>query len=480
MTGQALWQADAAAQATGGQMKGNWSQGHADITGISIDTRSLVAGDLFIALQGPKFDGHDYVAQAFEKGAAAAMVHRTIEGLENDAALLMVDDTLGALWRLGAAGRERSKARFIAVTGSVGKTSTKEALKNCLSAQAPTAASPGSLNNHWGVPLSLARMDQNATYGVFELGMNNPGEILELARLVRPQIGLITNVEAAHLGNFESIGAIADAKSELFQAMDRDGVAVLNRDHPLFHHLRDKAELAGVTKLITFGQHQDSTIRLLNHTLELDGSSVEADVGGKEIHYHVGAPGWHWVTNSLAVLAASFAAGADAATAGRSLADLEALKGRGARHVIPYDSGSFTIIDESYNANPASMRAAISLLGQADPAANGRRVAVLGDMLELGPSSGYLHRKLSEPLREAEVDLVYCCGPEMEKLYRALPKRLQGGHCPNSQELAPMVIEGLEVNDVVLIKGSLGSRMAVILDALLNIEDTPPKAANGG
>ncbi len=479
MSRQTLWRGEDAAQATGGQLHGNWGGDGFGISGVSIDSRSLAPGDLFIALQGPKFDGHDYVAKAFEQGAAAAMVHRTVEGLPEGAALLQVDDTLGALWRLGAAGRARSKARFLAVTGSVGKTSTKEALKACLAEQAPTAANIGSLNNHWGVPLSLARMDPDATYGVFELGMNNPGEILELSRLVRPDVGLITNIEAAHIGNFDSIGGIADAKSELFQPMSPSGTAILYRDHPLYHHLRDKAEMAGLTKIIGFGRHHEAEARLLDYSLDETGSQVSACVFDKLVNYYVGVPGAHWVINSLSVLAACAVVGADVAQACDKMASIKALKGRGARHMIQHLGGEFELIDESYNANPASMRAAIGLLGQAQPKAGGRRIAILGDMLELGKSSVYLHKKLVEPLREANVDLVFTCGTDMAKLQSSLPKRIRGVHCDTSKELVAPVTEAVAPNDVILVKGSLGSRMAVVLEALLNLEDTPPRAANG-
>ena len=253
MTGPDLWTGEEVAQATGGRLTRDWTA-----SGVSIDSRSVEPGDLFIALKGPTFDGHDYAGKAIKAGAAAALVHRRADGIDEGDPLIIVDDTFAALWRLGTAARERSAARLIAVTGSVGKTGTKEALRLCLDPQGITAASVGSFNNHWGVPLSLARMQRDAAYGVFELGMNHAGEISELTRLVRPHVSIITNIEPAHLGNFNSITEIADAKAEIFEGMDANGTAVLNRENAFFHHLRDKAEQAGVGRILSFGRHPDA------------------------------------------------------------------------------------------------------------------------------------------------------------------------------------------------------------------------------
>ncbi len=474
MNAEILWTADEAMQATGGTTAQAWSA-----QGVSIDSRSVAAGDLFIALQGPNFDGHSYVADALEKGAAAAVVEKQPEALAEDAPLLQVDDTLAALWRLGAAARARSGARFIAVTGSVGKTGTKEALRHCLTAQAATSANVGSLNNHWGVPLSLARMPRRISYGVFELGMNNPGEILELARLVRPQVAVITNIEAAHIGNFESVEAIADAKSEVFQAMDPEGIAVLNRDHELFHHLSAKAAEAGVTKLLSFGHHQEADARALSSEQGATYSDVRARIAGQEIAYRIALPGAHWVLNSLAVLAAVKAAGGDVAAAAAALAGLTPLKGRGQRHRIAIPGGSFELIDDSYNANPTSMRAAFDVLSRAEPKGAGRRIAVLGDMLELGAHAVPFHRALDHALIGCGANLVFTCGPAMQELSQMLPPELVGGHSADSDALAPLVCGALGPGDVVLVKGSLGSRMKVIVDALLGLDEGLPPAANG-
>ncbi len=472
MTAAALWTKAQAAAATGGKAKGNWK-----VRGLSIDSRTVTPGDLFIALAGPQFDGHDYVAAALESGAAAAMVHRRPEGLGDDAPLLEVDDTLTALWALGAAARARTKARYLGITGSAGKTGTKEALRHCLAEQALTAANPASFNNHWGLPLSLARMDPATVYGVFELGMNNPGEIRALAELLRPEIAIITNVEPAHIGNFQSLFDIADAKSEIFEPMAEDGVAILYRDHALYHHLRDRAEQAGIGRVVGFGRHHDADIRLLDCRLEAESSRLRVTVAGREFGYSLGTPGQHWATNSLAVVAAVHVLGADLAAAGEAMASLRPLKGRGARETVDLPGGSFELIDDSYNANPSSMRAAFQLLAQTEPK-GGRRIAVIGDMLELGQEAEAMHRRLAPALREAS-DLVFACGPHMAALYETLPASMRGAHAADSSALCPLLTEAVRPGDLLLVKGSLGSRMRVIIDALLDLNQPPAQAANG-
>jgi UDP-N-acetylmuramoyl-tripeptide--D-alanyl-D-alanine ligase len=473
MTEQVLWTATDAQAATGGRASGDWSA-----TGVSIDSRTLQAGDLFVALQGPNFDGHDFLEAAYEKGAAASLVQRAPTGRLAEQPYLIVDDTLGALWRLGAAARARCQAKIVAITGSAGKTSTKEALRHCLSAQAETAANIGSLNNHWGVPLSLARMSPNVAFGVFELGMNNPGEILELTRLVRPHVAVITNVEIAHIGNFKSIMGIADAKAEIFQALEPGGQAVLNREHPLFHHLRAKALEAGVETIIGFGAHGEAEAQLVSFTSEAEGSKVEAEVFGRPLSYRLASHGRHAVLNSLAVLAACALLGGDVGEAAEALKTLTPLKGRGARHWVDGYDGRFLLIDDSYNANPASMRAAFDVLAQSRPEGQGRRIAVLGDMLELGDSAEDLHAGLAPDLAAA-ADRVYCCGPHMAALFAALPQDKQALHAPDSNALAALLSPDIRDGDVVLVKGSLGSRMACIVEALLDLGRRMPRAANG-
>ena len=469
-----LWTSTEAARATGGENNREWAA-----RGVSIDSRSVQPGDLFIALQGPSFDGHDFVAAALEAGAAAAMVHRKPARLPKGAALIAVGDTMEALQALGASARRRSEARFIGVTGSVGKTGVKEALRHCLSVQGPTSASIGSLNNHWGVPLSLARMPRRSVYGVFEMGMNHPGEIRELTGLVRPHVALITTVEAAHKEFFSSIAEIALAKSEIFEGVEPGGAAVLQREHPFFGLLYDRALEAGVERVITFGRHPDADLRLINCSLNGSHSMVRALAGGQLLEFCVGLPGAHWVMNALAVLTSLWAAGGDLRAAVAELATLKPVKGRGDRQVLALPGGGFELIDDSYNANPASMRAAFEVLRQTTLGRDGRRVAVLGDMLELGDEAADLHAALAEPARLAGIDQVYTCGPMMAALHDALPKALRGGHAADAQGLAPMVAAGLRPGDTVLVKGSQGSRMALVIEALKSLGEAPPRAANG-
>jgi UDP-N-acetylmuramoyl-tripeptide--D-alanyl-D-alanine ligase len=349
MSAAPLWTDAQAAAATGGRNTAPWTA-----SGVAIDSRSLTPHELFIALQGPNFDGHDFIAKAFENGAAAAVSHRhpAPDAPGAPGPLLLVEDTMVALRELGQAARARSRARFIGVTGSVGKTSTKEALARCLRAQAPTAASAASLNNHWGLPLSLSRLPHDAAYGVFELGMNHPGEIRDLTGLLRPDVALITNVEAVHIGHFDSLEQIADAKAEIFEGMPAEGVAVLNRDNPHFARLAEQARAAGVARIIGFGRNAAAEARLIDCGLEATGSRVEAEILGTRLSYRVGLPGLHWVANSLAVLATVAAAGADVARAADELARIEALAGRGVRREIDLPEGPFTLIDDSYNGDP--------------------------------------------------------------------------------------------------------------------------------
>ena len=461
MTTAPLWTAKEAALATSGRASGDWQ-----VEGVSIDSRSVAAGDLFIALKGPNFDGHDYAAAALEKGAAAVMVSSLPEGLAADAPVLLVGDTLEALTALGQAARTRSQARFIGVTGSVGKTGTKEALRACLEVQGKTAASVASFNNHWGVPLSLSRMARDSAYGVFEVGMNHAGEISALTAVLRPHVAVITTVAAVHLEYFDSVEGIADAKAEIFESMGADGSAVLNRDNEFFERLAAKAKARGVGRIIPFGEHAEAEIRLETCELEERSSRVRASVFGRELDYRLNLPGRHSVMNSLAVLGAVAAAGADVDRAAAALAETEPVKGRGARHDIPLAGGSFELIDDAYNANPSSVGAAISVLGASRPKDGGRRIAVLGDMLELGAEGKALHAGLAAPLEKDGIDLVFTCGPLMAALDAALPAARRGGHAADSQALAPLVVEALQPGDVVLVKGSLGSRMAVVVEAL--------------
>ena len=474
MSAPALWSAAEAAAATGGRAVGSWQA-----EGVSIDSRSLEPGDLFVALEGPNRDGHGFVAAALEKGAAAALVARRPDGVAEDAPLLLVEDTLEALWALGRAARARSTAGVVGVTGSVGKTGTKEALRSCLAAQGPTEASAASYNNHWGVPLSLARMAPDVRYGVFEMGMNRAGEIGPLSRLVQPDVAVITTIQPVHIEFFDNLLQIADAKAEIFEGVKPGGAAVLNRDNGFFPNLVEKAEAQGIGRILSFGRHPEACVRLLDCSLHATCSSVQALVKDQTLDYCLSLPGEHWVMNSLAVLAAVRALGADVTVAAAAFARLSAMKGRGERHKLTAPGGEFLLIDESYNANPASMRAALAVLGRAETQGVGRRIAVLGDMLELGDMSRESHARLAETVRAGGVDLVFTCGSDMAALHEALPKARRGAHAADSAGLAPIVAAAVGPGDAVMVKGSLGSRMALVVEALMQPSCPPLRAANG-
>ena len=437
------------------------------VSGISIDSRSLTKGEAFFAIQGDNRDGHDFVDMALGNGAGLAVIARAKRGqFAADAPLLLVDDVLEALRDLARAARARLTAQVIAVTGSVGKTGTKEALRLALNPDGETHASAASYNNHWGVPLSLARCPASAKYAVFEIGMNHAGEITPLVAMVRPHVAIITTIEPVHLEYFGSLEKIADAKAEIFTGIEPGGVAVLNRDNAQYARLAAAAKAAGVSRIVTFGEHADAEARLKRFALQADGSTVEADILGTDITYKLGAPGRHLVMNSLAVLAAVSLAGADLALAALALNRLKPATGRGARMTLQMPGGSALLIDESYNANPASMAAAIALLGQAPVGPQGRRIAVLGDMLELGGEGEVLHRALAARITEANVDSVYCSGPLMRALWEALPSGRRGGYAGTAAELEPVVLDTIRHGDVVMVKGSLGSKMGPIVKAL--------------
>jgi UDP-N-acetylmuramoyl-tripeptide--D-alanyl-D-alanine ligase len=436
------------------------------ISGVSIDSRSLKSDEAFIALRGPNRDGHAFVAAAIDQGAALAIVDRNFPASAHEEKLLRVDDTMVALNDLGRASRARAaNTKIIAVTGSAGKTGTKEVLRLALQPSGTVHASAKSHNNHWGVPLSLANMRRDTRFGVFEAGMNHAGELIGLSKLIRPNIAIVTTVEPVHLGFFPSVEAIADAKAEIFQGLEPGGVAVLNRDNLHFERLRREAEKRG-TKVLAFGAAKDADIRLLDTKIGEESSDVTADVMGETVTYRIGAPGRHLVQNSLAVLGSVKLAGSDLASAARALANWQAEAGRGRRSVIEGPRGRIAIIDESYNANPASMRAALAILGLVPRTEFRRKVAVLGDMLELGQEGANLHAGLAPAIDESAVDIVFASGPLMGSLYEALPASRQGGYAPTPEELAPMLLAGVKAGDVVMVKGSFGSRMAPLVEAL--------------
>jgi UDP-N-acetylmuramoyl-tripeptide--D-alanyl-D-alanine ligase len=457
-----LWSAADAARATGGTPTGDWTA-----NGVSIDTRSLNPGDLFVALRGPNHDAHEFVATAFKRGAAAAMIDREIPNNLAMPRLLHVGDTLAGLTAMGAFARARGQARIVAVTGSVGKTGTKEALRLALGACGSTVASAGSLNNHWGVPLSLARMPPDAVYAVFELGMNHPSEIAALTRLVRPHTAVITTVELAHLGFFRSLDEIAEAKAEIFLGLEPGGVAILNRDNPYYPHLAAAARTAGAAQILGFGSDPHAEIRLVDCVLEADGTVVTAIVAGRRLRFRLNIIGRHWVMNALAVLATALALGCEPERAAAALAELTALPGRGRRHELRWRGGTLSLIDESYNASPPAMRAALAVLGSISPGAGGRRLAVLGDMLELGLAAPQLHRELAAALAAAKVDRVFLVGREMAALYEVLPQVQRGGLWPSAEAAIPTLVSFFRPGDVVTIKGSYGVRTTRIVDRLL-------------
>jgi UDP-N-acetylmuramoyl-tripeptide--D-alanyl-D-alanine ligase len=464
MSERTLWTVEAMAAAMRASQSGDLPPG---ISGISIDTRSIKPGEVFFAIKGDSRDGHDFVPGALRSGASVAVVSAEhADRFAANAPLLIVSDVLDGLRDLARAARERTQAKVIGVTGSVGKTSTKEALLLALSKDGETHASASSYNNHWGVPLSLARCPQSARYAVFEVGMNHAGEITPLTKLLRPHVAVITTVEPVHLEFLGSVEAIADAKAEIFQGLEPGGAAVINRDNPHFERLNHAAATAGVKRVLSFGESAGADARLIKCALQPDSSTVQASILGSDVTYKLGAPGRHLVLNSLAVLASAALAGADLALAALALSELKPATGRGTRITLDIPGGAALLIDESYNANPASMRAAIALLGQADIGARGRRIAVLGDMLELGPQGAALHGSLAEAIDAHAVDLVYCCGPLMRSLWEALPPGRRGGYAETSATLEPQVLAAVQPGDTVMIKGSLGSRMGPIVKAL--------------
>ena len=471
-THRPLWTQDEAARATGGRAEGHWS---AD--GVSIDSRTVQPGDLFVALRGPTHDGHDHVAAALEAGAAAAVVHRVPDGVD-PARLLVVDDTFDALSALGRFARDRAGgARVIGVTGSVGKTGTKEMLALALGALGLTHSTQGNLNNHWGVPLTLARMAADTAHAVIEMGMNHAGEIEPLSRLTRPHVAVITAIAPAHIEFLGSEEAIADAKAEIFAGLEPGGTAILPRDSRHIRRLRKAALAAGAGRVVGFGAHPEANARLLDLALDPGNTRVFMVADGAPLGYRLAAEGRHWAINSLAVIAAVQAVGGDPARTLAALGRIAPPKGRGQRGEIHMPGGRLHLIDESYNASPASVKAAVATLALARPDPGGRRVAVLGDMLELGALAPALHADLATTMMEHGVDMVFTAGPLMAHLHDSLPTRLRAGHAPTAEDLASQVAAAVRPGDVVMVKGSLGSRMNRVVGALLTLQDAEGTAA---
>ena len=438
--------------------------------GVTFDSRAVGKGDLFFALSGETTDGHGFVADALSRGAAAAVVSRDVEGARGT--LVRVPDTMKALVELGRAARRRSKARIASVTGSVGKTSTKDALRAMLSAQAPTSASVASYNNHVGVPVSLARLPRDAQYGVFEIGMNHPGEIEPLARQVEAHVGVVTNVGPVHIGHMGSEEAVADEKGCLFAGMAEGAVAVLNRDNHHYERLVGKARHFGVSRIVGFGRSEAADARLVSCNLQDSGSEVAALLHGRRIEYRLGAAGEHWVLNSVAALAVVEALGADVSSAAATLAGVKASPGRGARRILKFGNGTIELLDESYNANPVSVKAMLAVLARTEPQPGGRRILALGDMRELGEGADGYHAGLADAVAASGAAQVFLCGPHMQALWQKLAPAQRGVHRPDSAALAGDLPAVLRAGDVVAVKGSLGSKMKIVVDAIV--------AASGG
>ncbi len=464
----ALWTAADAARATDGEALGDWVA-----TGVSIDTRTLQPGDLFVALKDVR-DGHDFVADALSKGAAAAMVSHRPDGIAEGAPLLMVGDVLDGLAALGRAGRARAEARVIAITGSVGKTSTKEMLRDILAGQGQTHAAEASYNNHWGVPLTLARLPQEAQFAIIEIGMNHPGEIAPLAEMTAPHVALITTVAAAHLEAFDDIDGIAHEKASIFQGLGADGLAIYNAEVATAPILADAASRTGTP--LSFGTDAGCDYRIDDVRLAEGVTVVQATCRGAKVLFKVSAPGRHFAMNALGALAAAQGVGADLGLAAFDLAAWRPPAGRGTRETVALDAVedhlTLDLIDDAFNANPASMAASLDVLEATHPTDDigridrGRRIAVLGDMLELGPNEARLHADIADHPGMEAVALVHCVGPRMTALWNALPEFKRGERVDTAEELAARAHHLFDAGDVVLVKGSKGSRVSLVVDAI--------------
>ena len=458
-----LWILDEIVAATAAQV----GSGFTHASGASIDTRTLEPGDLYFAIKGDVHDGHDFVLAALEKGASAAIVSEEKAGAFRDSdRLIVVPDVLEAMRQLGRAARRRSQARIVAITGSVGKTGTKEAMRLALSRQGETHASVASYNNHWGVPLTLARFPRESRFGIFEIGMNHAGEILPLTGMVQPHVAVITTVEPVHIEFFPSMWGIADAKGEIFSGVEPGGTAVINRDNPYFERMRAHALASNAGRVLTFGEHETADIRAERILVRPDQSIIEARIFGQPLTYRIGTPGRHIALNSLSVLAAAHVLGADVTFVALTLSDLKPPVGRGERTMLSVRSGEALLIVESYNANPASVKAALSNLGAVDLEGRGRRIAVLGDMRELGAAGPKLHEGLAEAVAANGIDLVFAAGPLMQNLVDLLPAGTVAAHAQTSAELVDAVCAAIRPGDAVMVKGSLSMKMALVVKAL--------------
>ena len=462
-----LWTAADAAAATGGQVTGDWAA-----TGVSIDTRTIQPGDLFVALKDVR-DGHEFVAMALEKGAVAAIVTHLPEGVAADAPLLIVKDVLVALAALGAAARARTGAKVIGITGSVGKTSTKEMMRVVLAAQGKTHASVASYNNHWGVPLTLARMPADTDYAIIEIGMSNPGEIAPLAKMAKPHVAMITTVAAAHLEAFDDLAGIAREKAAIMDGLEPGGIAILNGDIETAQVLRDHL---GDHTPIWFGHGVGFDWQIKTIRITPEATVIQALGEGQDYLFKLLVPGRHFAMNAVGVLAAVKALGGDPTQAALDIAKWAPPAGRGTREKRVIDAGieggTVDLIDDAFNANPTSMAASLEVLVATVPVdgvgliQKGRRIAVLGDMLELGPDELDIHRDLSGNKHLQRLDLIHCVGPRMRALWDVLPKGQRGEWHAVASELARHARDLIDAGDVILVKGSKGSKVSVVVDAI--------------
>lgn len=463
-----LWSAQEAIAATGGTGPGGWIA-----SGVSIDTRTLEPGDLFVALKDAR-DGHDFVARALAEGAAAALVSRIPDGVSPEAPLLLVPDVQRALEALGRAARARTRARLVGVTGSVGKTSTKEMLRHVLGGQGRVHAAEASYNNHWGVPLTLARMPRGCDFAVIEIGMNHPGEIAPLAKMADLDLAIITTIAPAHLAAFDSVEGIAREKAAILQGLRSGGIAILPLDIATAAIPLAEAAARGL-RAITFGADEGADFRMIEARLGDRVTTVQARRGPRPILYKIASAGRHFAMNGLAVLAAAEALGLDPAIAAADLGRWEPPPGRGQRETIvldPVEELGFDLIDDAFNANPASMTAALEVLIAASVTegvgrhVKGRRIAILGDMLELGEGEAEMHRAIARHPGLSAVGTIHCVGPRMRALYDSLPATQRGLWAERAQDLAAGARSLIDAGDVVLVKGSKGSKVSLVVEAL--------------
>jgi len=456
-----LWTRDEIAAATGARI----GPGFAQATGASIDTRTLEPGDLYFAIKGDVHDGHDFVKAALDKGASAAVVSQEkAPSFAGSDRLIVAPDVLDAMRGMGCAARERTDAKIVAITGSVGKTGTKEAMRLALSRQGATHASVASYNNHWGVPLTLARMKRETEFGVFEIGMNHAHEILPLTGMVRPHVAVITTIEPVHIEFFPSLWGIADAKGEIFSGLEPGGTAIVGRDSAYFERLRAHAYGSAAGRVVTFGEHEAADIRAHRIIVKPDHSIVDATIFGQPLTYRIGTAGRHIALNSLSVLAASHALGADLALVALSFAELKPPVGRGERTMLSLGDSEALLIDESYNANPASMAATLKSLG--DESDVGRRIAVLGPMRELGPHADQLHAGLAPAVLAAKVDELVLVSDDMHPLEDALDGQVHVTHVADADGAADAVSRLLRAGDAVLVKASNSVGLSRVIERL--------------